>query len=140
MNSSFLRRRLGKVNANDLKDDGWQSTNRMFPDIHATHVKNLEIFIKTDFEDLGEDGGISFEIDPAKHHEVAKRLSPVFNNKNIKTKEKVLHTYIDFFVNEMKMIGGEKSVKLCSWADWLIMDISADMIYNRQMNQMKNDK
>lgn len=38
----------------------------------------------------------------------------------------------------MKEIGGEKDVELRQWADWLTMDISADMTYNRQMNQMKD--
>lgn len=109
-------------------------------DIHATHVKNLETFVKTDFEDLGEDGGISFEIDPVKHREVAKKLAPAFSTRNTKAKEAVLHKYVDSFVEKMKTIGGKKEIELRQWADWLTMDISADMTYNRQMNQMKDEK
>ncbi|KAF7949448.1 uncharacterized protein EAE97_002957 [Botrytis byssoidea] len=107
-------------------------------DIHATHVKNLEKFLKTDFEDLGEDGGISFEIDPIKHRNVASKLSPAFSARNTKAKEAVLHKHIDFFDEKMKVMGGEKDVELRRWTDWLTMDVSADMTYNRQMNQMKD--
>ncbi|TGO60963.1 hypothetical protein BCON_0031g00410 [Botryotinia convoluta] len=81
-------------------------------DVHATQVKNLETFVKTDFEDLGEDGGISFEIDPVKYRDVAKKLSPAFSARNTKAKEAVLHKYIDFFVDKMKAVGGEKGVEL----------------------------
>ncbi|KAF7893214.1 uncharacterized protein EAF02_000752 [Botrytis sinoallii] len=109
-------------------------------DIHATHVKHLETFVKTDFEDLGEDGGISFEIDPVKHRDVARRLSPAFSARNAKAKEAVLHKYIDLFVDKMKAMEDEEGVELRQWAHWLTMDVFADMTYNRQMNQMKNEK
>ncbi|TGO40971.1 hypothetical protein BHYA_0028g00120 [Botrytis hyacinthi] len=112
-------------------------TPRAGRDIHATQVKNLEKFVKTDFEDLGEDGGISFEIDPIKHRDVAKKLSPAFGARNTKAKEAVLYKYIDVFVDKMGAMGG-KDVELRQWADWLTMDISANMTYNRQRNQMKD--
>ncbi|TGO25312.1 hypothetical protein BPAE_0083g00450 [Botrytis paeoniae] len=38
----------------------------------------------------------------------------------------------------MKAMGGEKGVELRQWADLLTMDVSADITYNRQMNQMKD--
>ncbi|ROW04707.1 hypothetical protein VMCG_04868 [Cytospora schulzeri] len=111
-------------------------------DIYLSHEKNLEAFVKTDFEDLGEgDGGISFEIDPVKHREVARRLAPAFSTKNFKAKEATLESYIDLFVTKMKEVGGgEEGAEMRRWADWLSMDISADMTYNRQMGQMKDMK
>ncbi|KAI9641171.1 hypothetical protein NHQ30_010601 [Ciborinia camelliae] len=127
-----------KVKINEFNGNRQQPANGTCSDIHATHVKNLETFVKTEFEDLGEDGGISFEVDPVKHREVAKKLSPAFSARNTKAKEAVLHKYVDCFVDKMKGIGGEKGVELRQWADWLTMDISADMTYNRQMNQMKD--
>ena len=95
--------------------------------------------MKTDSEDFGEDGGISFEMDPVKHREVAKRLSPAFSARNNKAKEATLQKYIDLFVKRMKEIGRrEDGVEMREWADWLAMDISADMTYNRQMSQMRD--
>ncbi|KAF7906679.1 hypothetical protein EAF00_000958 [Botryotinia globosa] len=75
------------------------------PDIHATHVKNLEKFLQTDFEDLGEHGGISFEIDPVKHRDVARKLSPALSARNTKAKEAILHKHVDFFVEKMIAMG-----------------------------------
>lgn len=102
----------------------------------------MESFVKTDFEDLGEgDGGISFETDPVKHREVAKRMAPAFSMKNFKAKEATLQYYIDLFVNKMKEVGGsEHGAEMRRWADWLSTDIAADMTYNRQMNQMRDSK
>ncbi|KAF7938382.1 hypothetical protein EAE99_002054 [Botrytis elliptica] len=40
----------------------------------------------------------------------------------------------------MKAMKDEKGVELRQWAHWLTMDVSADMTYNRQINQMKNEK
>jgi cytochrome P450 len=97
------------------------------------------MFIKTDWEDFGVDGGISFELDPVKHREVAKRLAPAFSMRNHKAKEASLQKYIDNFIEKMTEIGGgEKGVDLRQWADWLTMDISAEMTYNRQLNQIKD--
>ncbi|THV52969.1 hypothetical protein BGAL_0063g00270 [Botrytis galanthina] len=116
-----------------------EKKKKSFPDIHATHVKNLETLVKTDFEDLGKDGGIAFEINPITHRDVARKLSPAFSARNTKAKEAVLHKCIDVFVDKMKAMGGEKGVELREWADWLTMDVSADMTYNRQMNQMRDE-
>lgn len=101
----------------------------------------MESFGKTDFEDLGEDGGISFETDPVKHREVAKRMAPAFSMKNFKAKEPTLQSYVDLFVNQMKAVGGsEHGAEMRQWADWLSMDVAADLTYNRQMKQMERSK
>ncbi|KAK6222291.1 hypothetical protein LQW54_000991 [Pestalotiopsis sp. IQ-011] len=69
----------------------------------------MEVFVKTDFEDLGEgDGGISFETDPVKHREVAKRMAPAFSMKNFKAKEATLQYYIDLYIDKMKEVGGSE--------------------------------
>lgn len=92
-------------------------------DIYLPHDKMMEKFVKTDFEDLGEgDGGISFETDPVKHREVAKRMAPAFSTRNFKAKEGTLQKYIDIFVDKMKEIGGsEHGAEMRRWADWLSM-------------------
>ena len=113
MNLSFSRHRLERVDTNE-HDDSKQLANTPSLDIHAAHVKNLETFVKTSFEDLGEDGGISFEIDPVKHREVAKRLSPAFSTRHTKAKEAVLHKYVDFFVDKMKEIGERMALSCAS--------------------------
>ncbi|KAI1083758.1 isotrichodermin C-15 hydroxylase [Whalleya microplaca] len=108
-------------------------------DIYASHTKNLEHFVRTDWLDpgLGENG-ITFELDPVKHRMVSKKLSPAFSLNSIKAKEPTLHKYIDYFIEKMKDIGASKSgVELRTWTDWLAMDISADLAYSREMCQMQ---
>lgn len=81
----------------------------MLVDIYLPHDRMMEAFVKTDFEDLGEgDGGISFETDPVKHREVAKRIAPAFSMKNFKAKEATLHYYIDLYIDKMKEVGGSE--------------------------------
>ncbi|KAA6414754.1 MAG: Cytochrome P450 [Lasallia pustulata] len=50
-------------------------------DIYSPQQKNLEVFVKRNFENRGKDlGGIAWEQDPIHHREVAKKLSPAFSN------------------------------------------------------------
>lgn len=83
----------------------------------------METFVKTDFEDLGSgDGGISFEIDPVKHREVAKRMAPAFSMENFKAKESTLQKHVDTFIDQMKDVGNsERGAEMRRWADWLSM-------------------
>jgi cytochrome P450 len=141
MSYSSLRHKQEKVSLQEYDDDRTMSTNTFYLDIHATHVKNLETFVKTEFEDMGTDRGISAEMNPVKHRDIAKKLSPAFSPRHTKAKEATLQHYLDYFVERMKEIGGgEKGVDMRLWTDWLALDISADMTYNRQMNQMKESK
>ncbi|OTA98401.1 hypothetical protein M426DRAFT_69896, partial [Hypoxylon sp. CI-4A] len=105
-------------------------------------VKNLESFVKTSFMDLGVgDGGISWEQDPVRHRQVAKRISPVFSTKSIRAKEHVLHSYIDLFIDKMREFGGTKDgIELNKWAMWLAMDISADMAYGLELHNLRDEK
>jgi cytochrome P450 len=111
-------------------------------DIFASHDKNIEAFVKSDIQDLGfPDGGISWERDPIKHRGVAKRLAPAFSSKNIKTKEGIVHHYVDLFIEKMKLIGtGAQGADMAKWTAWLAMDMSADMAYGRELHQMRDMK
>ncbi|KAI1077304.1 cytochrome P450 [Whalleya microplaca] len=113
-----------------------------FADIYTPHVKNHELFVKTEINDRGDKtGGIAFERDPVRHREVRKQLSPAFSSRSITAKEPVMHKYIDLFVERMKAIGAvSEGVDLAQWCNWVAMDISADMTYNREMNQVRDMK
>ncbi|OTA64848.1 cytochrome P450 [Hypoxylon sp. EC38] len=80
---------------------------------HSSHIKNLELFPKTQINNHGNDehGGIIWEWDPARHRQVAKKLSPAFSGRALKAKEPTLHKYIDLFVERMKAVGGATQVK-----------------------------
>ena len=68
-----------------------------------------ELFVKTDFHEIGEkDEGISWERDPLKHREVAKKLRPAFSARSIKAMEPTLQKHIDRFINQMRKYGGGK--------------------------------
>jgi cytochrome P450 len=70
----------------------------------------MELFPKTNFFDLGgEDQGLTWERDPAKHRHAAKKVAPAFSAKSIKAKEPTMHKYIDMFVASMKKLGGQEN-------------------------------
>ncbi len=112
-------------------------------DLYASHNKNLELFPKTQINNHGNDkhGGIIWEWDPVRHREVAKQLSPAFSGRALKVKEPALHKYVDLFVERMKTLGGgAQGVSLPTWINWISVDISADLAYNREMNALKDSK
>lgn len=112
------------------------------PDIYSPHVKNHELFTKTDMNERGEgDGGILFERDPARHRLVSKQLSPAFSSRASMAKEPVMQMYIDLFVDNMRRIGPcAEGVDVSKWCNWLAMDTSADLAYNRKMDEMRDSK
>ena len=109
-------------------------------DIYSPHQKNLEVFVKTNFQNRGKDlGGIAWEEDPVRHREVAKKLFPAFSNRSIKALEPVAHEYMDYFVAEMKGLGSEPmGIGLLEWTNWLAMDQAADMAWNEKLHQMRD--
>ncbi|KAI6081597.1 cytochrome P450 [Hypoxylon rubiginosum] len=113
-----------------------------FTDIYTPHIKNHELFVKTELNDRGDEhGGIAFERDPVRHRIVSKQLSPAFSSRSITAKESAMHEHIDLFVDKMMTHGAAKDgVDLAHWCNWLAMDISADITYNRKMNQIKDMK
>ncbi|KAL9044703.1 MAG: hypothetical protein Q9214_002179 [Letrouitia sp. 1 TL-2023] len=115
-------------------------TPQAFLDIYSPHQKNLEVFVKTNFQNRGKDlGGIIWEENPARHREVAKKLSPAFSNRSIKTLEPVAHEYMDHFVAKMKDLESEPTgVGLMQWTNWLAMDSAADMAWNEKLHQMRD--
>lgn len=64
-------------------------------------------FVKTDLDGFGDgdNNGLLWERDPAKHREVSKKLSPAFKSKSIKEREPTMQGHIDGFVNRMKECG-----------------------------------
>ncbi|EHK98806.1 putative Isotrichodermin C-15 hydroxylase [Glarea lozoyensis 74030] len=108
-------------------------------DIYGSHSKHIEKFLKADFISLGDgDQGITWEKDPIKHRHTAKKLSPAFSAKSIKAKESTIHKYVDLFVQKMKKIGqNEQGVELKIWTDWVSMDISAELSYSRELEQVE---
>ena len=137
MSFVFSPRKLSSVNTPTLSS---QLVTETGSDIYASHQKNLETFVKTDFQNRGKDlGGIAWEEDPVRHREVAKRLSPAFSSRSIKALEPVAHEYMDYFVARMLELGAEATgVGLTEWTNWLAMDQSADMAWNEKLYQMRD--
>jgi hypothetical protein len=118
-------------------EHSWRST-----DIYSPHQKNLEIFVKTNFNDRGKDlGGIIWEEDPIRHRVVAKKIAPAFSSRSIRAMEPLVHKYIDYFVARMHELGqASAGVELADWMNWLAMDMSADLSWNEKMYQMRDGK
>ncbi|KAH9985272.1 cytochrome P450 [Xylariaceae sp. FL0662B] len=117
------------------------ATPQALADLYSSHHKNVEIFPKTQINNHGNDehGGIIWEWDPIRHRQVAKQLSPAFSGRALKAKEPTLHKYIDLFVDRMKAHGGNLAgVSLPTWVNWICVDISADLAYNREMNSLQD--
>lgn len=119
-------------------------TPQAFTDIYSPHQKNLESFIKTDFQNRGKDlGGLIWEEDPVRHRNVARQIAPAFSTRFLRSLEPTMHEHIDHFVAIMKekylnqqVIG----VPLTKWMNWLAMDTSADLTWNEKMHQMRDSK
>ncbi|ROW06244.1 hypothetical protein VPNG_08063 [Cytospora leucostoma] len=116
-------------------------TPQAMADIYGSHNKYVELFPKTQINNHGNDehGGLIWEWDPIRHRQVAKQISPAFSGRALKAKEATLHKYVDIFVERMREFGGgPEGASLPKWTDWLCVDISADMAYNREMDALKN--
>ncbi|KAK7994640.1 hypothetical protein PG991_016228 [Apiospora marii] len=114
-----------------------------FADLYGNHHKSLELFPKTQINNHGNDkrGGLIWEWDPARHRQVARQLGPAFKGSALRAKEPTLHRHIDLFIERMKDLGSApEGVSLPAWTNWLCVDISGDMAYNREMNALKDMK
>jgi hypothetical protein len=111
-------------------------------DIYLAQEKNFELFVQVSYDALDTgDNGISGEPNPTKHREIAKKLAPAFNKRNLKAKETTVHKHIDLFSNKMRQIGTrEQRAESQQWTDWLALDLSADLTYGRDMGQMRDSE
>ncbi|VUC34838.1 unnamed protein product [Clonostachys rosea] len=111
-------------------------------DIYLAQEKNLELFVQVGYDALDTgDGGITGETNPVRHREIAKKLAPAFSSRNLRAKEAAIHKHIDLFVHRMKEYGGdEKGADMRRWAEWLGLDLSADMTYCINMGHLQDMK
>ncbi|KAI3398579.1 hypothetical protein diail_8925 [Diaporthe ilicicola] len=117
-------------------------TPQAFTDIYASQSRGLESFPKTDFQDRGKDlGGIAWEMDPVRHHEVARKLAPAFSSRSIRAMEPTAHQYMDYFVERMKELKDTNTgVSVLDWTNWLALDLAADLAWGMEMNEMRDEK
>jgi hypothetical protein len=111
-------------------------------DIYLAQERNLETFVQVGYDtvDTG-DNGITGEPNPARHREIAKKLAPAFSMRNLKAKEITIMKHIDLFINRMRETAAEThGVELRCWTDRLGLDLSADMVYGREMGQMRDSE
>lgn len=75
-------------------------------DIHGSAVRNREVFVKTSFQEIGEnEPGITAEKDPEIHREIARKLHPAFSARALKELEPTLHEHVDGFINQVEKFG-----------------------------------
>jgi cytochrome P450 len=117
-------------------------TPQAFTDIYGSQHRGLETFPKTDFQDRGKDlGGIVWESDPVRHHEVARKLSPAFSSRSIRAMEPIAHQYMDYFIDQMKEAGNTSAgVSVLDWTNWLALDLAADLAWGMKINEMRDKK
>ncbi|KAK7736130.1 hypothetical protein SLS53_007157 [Cytospora paraplurivora] len=116
-------------------------TPKAFHDIYTSHEKMHETFVKTDFHDSIEDGGILWEQDPVKHRRTLKQLAPAFSTRSLRKLEPTIHKYVNLFVEKMKSNGGSAAgVNIVDWTNWLAMNTSADLAFCMDTEELKNEK
>lgn len=108
-------------------------------DIYSPARRGLETFTKTDFNNRGANlGGIIWEEDPVKHHEVARKLFPAFSSRSIRTFEPLMHKHMNYFVERMKQIGArQEGVNLVDWTHWVAWDTSQDISWCEETLSMQ---
>ncbi|KAM7196178.1 Cytochrome P450, partial [Rhypophila sp. PSN 637] len=106
-------------------------------DIYQAQEKDMELFVQVGYDALDTgDGGISGETNPVRHREIAKKLAPAFSNRSLKTKEAVIHQYLDLFVHRIAEHGGPDGVELNRWTNWLGLDMAAALTYRADMGHL----
>ncbi|KAG8156893.1 hypothetical protein KVR01_013306 [Diaporthe batatas] len=117
-------------------------TPEAFRDIYSPAHRGLETFRKTDFQNRGANlGGIIWEEDPVKHHQVARKLYPAFSPRSIRILEPLMHKHMDYFIQRMKEIGTrEQGLNLVDWTHWLAWDTSQDISWNEETLCMQTEK
>ncbi|KAK8043801.1 hypothetical protein PG994_012639 [Apiospora phragmitis] len=119
-------------------------TPQAFRDIYAPQHRNLEDFVKTDFQDRGKDlGGLIWEQDPVHHRNVARQIAPAFSSRYLRSLEPIVHEHMDYFVAKMKQLNMDPKtigVLLVRWTSWLAMDMAADLAWNEKVHQMRDMK
>lgn len=87
------------------------------------------------------DNGITSEPNPVRHREIAKKLAPAFSTRNLKAKQVIILKHINMFIQRLKEAGaGERGAEMQTWTDRLGLDLSADMVYGRDMGQVRDMK
>ncbi|KAI1321399.1 cytochrome P450 [Xylariaceae sp. FL0255] len=111
-------------------------TPQAFSGTSDSRTSGLEHFPMTNFMDLGlSDNGISWEMDPVKHHADAKRLAPAFAHEQLRQSQKQLTGTLTSSLKKMKDIGSrEEGIELKT----MTMDISADLAYSREMHHLRD--
>jgi cytochrome P450 len=109
-------------------------------DIYLAQENNLELFVQVGYDTLDTgDNGITGEPNPVRHREVAKKLAPAFSARKLKAKEATILKHVDLFIERMKETGTGGAELQC-WTDRLGLDLSADMVYGREMGQVRDSK
>ncbi|KAM7212718.1 Cytochrome P450 [Rhypophila decipiens] len=106
-------------------------------DIYLAQEKNMELFVQVGYDALDTgDGGISGETNPVRHREIAKNLAPAFSNRSLRSKEAVIHQYLDLFIRLLEEHGGGDGVELNRWTNCLGLDMAAALTYRADMGHM----
>lgn len=95
-------------------------------DIYGPTTKNKKYFRKSDLlYDRGEElADLIFEVDPAKHAQMAKAYLPAFRPQALRDQEHVVHKYMDMWIEQlMHLSKRDGSVHVPHACEWLVFDI-----------------
>ncbi|EDN92900.1 predicted protein [Sclerotinia sclerotiorum 1980 UF-70] len=111
-------------------------------EVFTQSEKRLEVFVKRDFQSRGEDvGGVIFEADALKYREAVRKVSLACSKRSLWAMEPVVHEHMEYFVERMKEFRSrDGGVGILQWTNWLAIDLSTDLSWNKKTSQVKTLK
>jgi hypothetical protein len=119
-------------------------TPQAFTDIYSPQHKNLEDFVKTDFQNRGIDlGDVAWEEGPVRPREVDRHISPAFSTRFLRILDPIIHGHTDYLIRKIRELSPQQrnhGVPLVRWTNRLAMHISADVAWIEKLYQMRDSK
>ncbi|GLI77212.1 hypothetical protein PoHVEF18_005498 [Penicillium ochrochloron] len=117
------------------------ATAQSFNDIYGRVGRNQEVFVKSDFYDVGEkELTIVSERDVEKHKEVRRVLAPAFTSAALSRQERLIHVHIDRFIAQLHKHANKEPVNITEWYKYLTFDITGELTFGEPFGTIEGAK
>ncbi|KAL2864248.1 cytochrome P450 [Aspergillus lucknowensis] len=126
-----------RIAPNELSIATTQSFNDIYGQVGRTH----DVFVKSDFYDVGEkELTIVSERDPEKHKEVRRVLAPAFTSAALARQEPLIHEFIDLFIAQLLKHATKEPVNVNEWYKYLTFDITGELTFGEPFGTIEGAK
>ncbi|KAJ5889437.1 cytochrome P450 [Penicillium tannophilum] len=117
------------------------ATAQSFNDIYGQVGRHQEVFIKSDFYDVGEkELTIVSERDVEKHKEVRRVLAPAFTSAALGRQEQLIHEHVDRFIAQLHKHATKEPVNVTEWYKYLTFDITGELTFGEPFGTIEEAK